>query len=531
MSTAVRAASATLVLLAAVTARAAVLTPPAASVEIDRLSAQNPSAGAMVRRAEGALAAGDVAGAAELYRQARRLAPLSGFADRRHCQMLAELGQRDAAVAACRLALEHGATVLDLRAMVGALMSGPQAPSVADVMDASTMAAGAKRLRSGDVGGYAAFEDIARRLDDRPLVATYLAELQRVAPGDPETRRALALAPRAWLWARGLGWAALLVLCGLALRRRGAIALAVLLAWSAGARAQDGDKQPPADHISSYELNEADPENHLPTKAEIDANPLQFGYLLMDLASKADGAASKGDHQTAAKYYRALAKAVPERSIAFGQLCREYEALGLRKEGVEACRAALGRPGVRVEDYSRYVRLLLDHPGSLTAAEKGDATEIIKHLRADPATRAGADDVQCQLGARLVDARLLDECVAGLVVAAPRDPKTIAYQWTLAMARRDRAGATRQLERAKAAGIKPEGIARMEEGLRKLEARRRLPLVGAAALLAIGALLATYLWRRSSTPPSPPNSPSAPSSGERVGARGRRSRKVADPSP
>ena len=68
--------------------------------------------------------------------------------------------------------------------------------------------------------------------------------------------------------------------------------------------------------------------------------------------------------------FGALAKAVPDRSVSYGKMCAAYEALGERDHGLESCRDALGRQGVRVEDFSRYVRLLLDHQGPATSAEQ-----------------------------------------------------------------------------------------------------------------------------------------------------------------
>jgi len=79
--------------------------PPAAAplIDIDRLAALRPAAGALARNAEAALGAGDIAGALELYRQASQIAPGSGFADRRRCELLAALGRTDEALAACNL--------------------------------------------------------------------------------------------------------------------------------------------------------------------------------------------------------------------------------------------------------------------------------------------------------------------------------------------------------------------------------------------------------------------------------------------
>jgi tetratricopeptide (TPR) repeat protein len=499
------------------------LPPPAAlPADLLRLADQSQAAAALARQGEVAVAAGQLERAVELYRQAGAAAVRNGFTRRRQCELLLALGRRDDALVACRQAVQDGGAVPDLRAEVRALMAGAGPPPVDQVIDALIMAEGAQHLAPGQPWGYAALADIARRIGDQEMMRMNLLQLNRYAPGHHETRRALALGPSPlrW-WLRGLGWAALLLASVLAAwrtvrRGRGrpgrrqprpstaarAITVPVLIlmaAWPGAARAQqENSETPPRDRFSVYPIDDADPRRSIPTAEQAGANPLQFGYWLMDVATRAEMAEKRNDYRAAIKYYQALAGAVPHRAVSYAKICRAHEVLRERDQALETCRVALGKEGARTDDYSRYVRLLMDHPGPLPAAEIAEVKEIVAHLGKDPATRGGSHDVQCQLGVRLDDRKLLESCVAGLVVLAPSDGRTVSYQWALAVARRDFTEARRLVDRARLVGIKAEGIAQMEQGIAIQEARGRLPLwLGAiAAVLALGLLLFRGGWPR-----------------------------------
>ena len=511
---------------------------PAPPVDVDRFRAASPQAGDLASQAEALVAAGRLSEALALYEQAAWLAPHSGFPDRRRCELLIALGQRDRAIEACNLATTYGGSVRDLRATVGAAMAGPGRASSDQVASTFSMATGAQRLLPGQPYGYAALADIARRIGDGPMLAASLESLQRYAPADHETRRAEALAPRTHRGLRLAAWAILLVgvlaAMGSAVRRRlgrgpqtlgasgegiGRRALTTLVLCAAtGAASPVLGADPPAttapsaaaadprlvpvarppEQLGSYPIDEANPSAHLPTPEEINANPIQFGYLLMDLATKAELAEKRKDYAGAVKYYLALAKAVPNRSVSYGKMCRNLELMGDRDNGLWACREALGREGVRVDDYQRYVRLLLDHKGSVTAAERTEIGDIAKHLREDPATRSAADEVDCQLGARTSDVGILTACVAALTAVAPKDPKTISYQWVLAVEMKNYDEAARLMRKATSAGLKPEGVAKMEEIMRAKKIRSYVPLLGATALLILAAAAVVILRRRAS---------------------------------
>jgi tetratricopeptide (TPR) repeat protein len=490
----------TLTALATILAAAspALAVAPASPVELDRLSATSGQAAALAAQGEAALVSGDLARAAQLYRRASQSAPQTGFPARRLCEILTELGQREPALEPCHLAVQYGATVLDVRAAVAAMMLGSGPPSLELIADATMMAAGAQNLLPGQPYAYAAFADIARRIGDMPMMHANLAELERLAPGHPETLRAQRLAPSTHRGWRLAGWGLLLLavlaagaraLRRLAPRSSVAARLALLLLFCGGRALAEEPLQPP-EHLGDDPINEKDPSSQVPTPDKANANPVKFAYLLMDLATKAEEAEKRGQLPEAIKYYQALAKAVPNRSVSYGKICRAYETLGNREAALASCRDALAREGVRVDDYERYVRLLLDHPGAVTPADRADVVEIEAHLRKDPATRAGADDVKCQLGARTSDVAMLEDCVSRLTA---NDARTLSYRWALALERHRFGEARSLIALARGAGLPAPVLAKMESITRSQQLRRRVPLWGGAALGIVG--LALFLRR------------------------------------
>jgi hypothetical protein len=380
------------------------------------------------------------------------------------------------------------------------------------------MADGAQRQLPGKPWGYAAWAEIARRIGDQALLKLSMKELERLAPDHYETRRARALAPHSFGWARAAGWIVLLSVVALGLyrdlssarrRRRPAgpqvafvllLAAGLLLAPPDAAIAAPPAPPPPAaqppelmgppsaERLSDIPIDKRNPESSIPTPEQANANPVQFGYWLMDMATQAEEAEKKKDWRSAIGFYRALARAVPEKSVSFAKICRAYEELGERENGLSTCRLALGKEGAGADDYSRYVRLLLSHPGPVTSAERDEVSEIVKHMRQDPAAGLGALDVQCQLAVRTGDVPTLQECVSALIAAAPQDPRTVSYHWALAVAKRDFPEAARLVQRARTAGVTDDGIAQMEDLLQRWQARRRWPLWG-GVIVAVAALV------------------------------------------
>lgn len=302
-------------------------------------------------------------------------------------------------------------------------------------------------------------------------------------------------------------------------RRRGHVRLALAVALgaacsSSGARADEPasaavtpNHEPTPERLSAFAVDDANPEGHIPTAAQANANPLQFGYFLMDLSGKADEALAAGRPGNAARYYRALARAVPNRSIPFGRLCQALEAAQDRDGALDACRDALGREGVRVEDYARYVRLMLAKTGALTDAERTETSAVIGHLAADPEAKVAAADLSCQVAVRTHDVAGLRACTATLRTAAPNDAKTISFLWALAHETDDRANAGRLTREAERTGVKPEGLETMRAANRaRWPWWRQREVVGAIALVLLGLGGVAWLWRRrGGSGPRPPS--------------------------
>lgn len=253
---------------------------------------------------------------------------------------------------------------------------------------------------------------------------------------------------------------------------------------------------PPAALSQKWPIDHDNPERSVPTAAQRDKNPLEYGYHLMDLIEQAEYAIKKGDKQTATKYYRAVAKAAPEMSVAFTKLCDLYEAIGDREQAAGACAAALSRRGASLADYQRFVRLTLAKEGPLTPQETKDVRDVIQHLSADPnaATKRAATQTQCQLGTRTDDRKLLEECVATLRKSGSNSSEMLMYEWALAMVKKDFREAEGLLEKAKTGGaIGPEGINRMMQATAAAQPAWRRWLGGQSAYILVAALTAVAL--------------------------------------
>jgi hypothetical protein len=451
---------------------------------------------------------------------------------RRRCEALTALGRRSEAVKTCLEAMGYGSTPLAVRATVRAFLAGPEElPSASDLAKA-LMTAGAERRRAPqDRWGYAALCDVADRIGDEVMLEYCSGELLQVAPEDPTTRRVLAELRPAW-WV-GAAWVAI-ALASLATvihallgsRRRmrsrtgaAAVAVAVLLvgtlqavpAYADDAPAHPPSAQPsvakPADDMKPWTIDDKYPEGNIPGEGLRNRNPIQFGYWLQDLSSRAVKASEQGDHEAAIKYFRALAKAVPDRSVAFSKLCIEYNAAGKPNEAIASCGAALLLPGVVLPDFSRYLYLVLAKPGRLSAQDLATLVSVVDHVRTDP--NGGdkvADEMDCEIGVKMRDVPRLQQCTAALDALAPNSANTLTYKWSLAMVQGRYDDAEQLMKVAEASETKPQGLVRMEEEMHRERSRRRLVwgLAALALFLSAGALTVIARRRRSILPPSAP---------------------------
>ncbi len=266
------------------------------------------------------------------------------------------------------------------------------------------------------------------------------------------------------------------------------IALALLCASAHRVRADAVAPGPGGDISAKYRIDDSNPEHSVPTSAEAMKNPLEMGYLMMDLIARADAATQRGDHAAAVRYYRALGKAVPERSVSFAKLCKAYEALGDREQAVEACKLALGKGGVVLEDYARFVHLTLQQAEPLSPDQIEDIDAIVTHigeqLKGDPQGPLSAALLACELGTRLEDTKRLEACSAQLAKLAPKDPRTLSFAWALALKQQDVPKAEQVLGDAKRGGLPAAALAAMET---QLESARNAESTLAAMIRHWGA--------------------------------------------
>jgi len=471
---------------------------PDDEVEMTQMRAHKPRAAELVEKGEASLAEGALWDADGAFRQAQAEDPSVALPWRRDCEALVLLGRRGDAANACVRALELRHANVNLRGLVHALVDGPRPPSPNDLFQALTITSSVRE--SGPSFTTAAMAcAIAEATGDAPMLRRCADDLQRFAPEDPATRHAHALlasrCPPARFW---LGWgvlaAALLASIGHAWRRsrflRGATAAAVivLVAFPRIARAASDDA-PRIKPLTTWPIDDAHPEQSIPNEKARNADPLQFGYWLQDVALKGSVAHDHGDHVAAARFYAALALAVPDRAIGYVKQCDEYDEAGDTARAIEACGQALMRDGTTAKDYVHFVDLLVGKPGSLTQTEVAALDSVVEHMKTDPGAASVVDEVECKVGTRTSNVAQLRECTAALAARDPAGIKTITYQWALAIQEGRVHDAEGLLERAKGAGIPVEEMTRTTEATRSRQ-KRQLALVLLGALIVVGAVVA-----------------------------------------
>ncbi len=494
--------------------------------DLARMNARDPKLSALLVRGEAELHAGLLAAATRSFEQLTERAPESAFAKRRYCQALTELGDRQAAIAACEAALGLRKSYLGFRALVGAVVSMPPKPDELDL--AAQLANTARQHVDDQPWGLAAQGLIAERTGDEKMLQKIVVELERIAPGHYETgraRRALnGFRLPIWAW---LAWGAL----GLAII--GSVVHAAVAAWSrfrarrvvqgvataalllcivllarpAAADAPAPNDGPPPGGLSKWPVNDADPKKSLPTTEQRDKNPMEFGYHMMDLADKADIAKRKGDDAAVARYYEAMAVAVPDRAIGYRRSCEAYDQIGDSEKALQMCRGALGADGLEVNDYLHFAQLVMAKAGPLAPTEIEDLTQIATHLKAEQGATAAGLKVQCDLAQRLDDAKRLDECAKAVAKETPEDPKLVIYQWGVAMKQEDYARARQLVETARQSKLQPAGIEVMQRmtdeqsapGRRVVRALVRHAALLVASLALLGAA-GFGLWFRKRRP-------------------------------
>jgi len=451
--------------------------------DLDIMRAKEPKAFELFTQGEAALAAGRAREASELFGKIHAIWPSGGIIARRHCQALAELGERRAAIGECRRAITNGGSFLDHRALVLALTTGEEPLEVDDLADASRAAQSAKEHAPSLPYGYAADCDIARRLGDERMLRTCTEKLVEIAPDHYETRRSVAALRRGsseplrigfWLCFAAASIATLAHAARRVFGRRVPRAAVLLLGVSLSLHARAEGPPPVASGeggpgvpgvtkgFSKWSIDHADPMSSVPSAEQRDANPLEYGYFLMDLTEAGDRAMKNKDYLAAAKYYQALAKAVPDAGRGFAKTCEAFEALGNRQKALEYCTLAIALRGARLVDYGRYARIMLSKPERLTPAEVAELAQVNAHLRTIEGGPALSQSIDCEIGVRNEDLKRLEQCTDALQKSEPGKARTITYQFAYALARKDESRARQVIAEARKAALPAAAIQKME---------------------------------------------------------------------
>jgi tetratricopeptide (TPR) repeat protein len=484
---------------------------PDDEVEVRVMKERKPHALALVEEGEALGAAGSLWEADTRFRQAEAELPDVALPWRRDCEALTALGRRGEALTACSRALEIRRANVNLRALIRALVDGPSAPTVNELFQALAITASVrdKGLATTPV---AMTCDIAEGIGDGAMLRRCTEELEQLAPKDPQTRRAEELlqgeSPRPLFWG---GWLALaaagIATAGHALRRGGSrrrgLAAALTLALVAGPVTAHAQPQAPTDRLSQWPVDDAHPESSIPTEKQRNADPLQFGYWLQDLVLKANRARANGDHAAAARFFQAMATAVPDRAVAFVKLCEDYEAMGDLQKAIGSCGDALLVDGATVHDYVRFVDLLLSKPGTLQPKEVLALNHVVQHMKSDPAAGAAADEVECKVAVRTSNVVELRECSAAMAAREPDGVMSITYEWALAILEGNLEGAESLVKRAKAAGIPIDGMAKATADSESHRRWMTALILAAIALVGGGVAVGGRAWKRRSSSLTP----------------------------
>jgi hypothetical protein len=477
----------------------------------------------LLRDAARAQQSGRLQEAAALFDRAHAAFPQDVTAARGSCEAGLALAESSPlsrnAVDSCYQAYVLTHVPRDTRNRVAALLKEKAIPDLDVVALASLGAEAALKQAPEQVWGHLARYDLARRLGRADLLAASRIDLEPFASTEPAALEALndrLGRPPAWVWLLRI-----LVLSGLAAtglhafasrRRRASPSkealpsrkVAILLgffslavsstAWSveppAAAPNLNDDEKPVVkdDQISSFKIDDAHPEVAVQTLLAKTNDPLQLGYLLQDLAVRADAANGKGDNARAARYYHALGVAAP---TPYGPRmeCKAREAIGDIPGAILACRELLTRNGVVVDDHVHFVELVLKSTQPLPALEQKELEGVIAHLEKETKLGDLPAFLRCKVALRFDDGAGLDACESALKSAPVDDPRVIAIKWGLAVREHDKAGALALVEQARKAGASADNISRMVQTTNAMATRRlqKTAVIGALGILLLGA--------------------------------------------
>lgn len=259
----------------------------------------------------------------------------------------------------------------------------------------------------------------------------------------------------------------------------------------------------PSEGVYGPPIDDSDPASSVPSQAVLDADPLAAGYLLMELSLRAEVAEAEKDYAAAARYFQAIAKAVPDRALAFSKLCHYHQLLAESDKALAACARATRLEGSKLADHLSYAALVLaSAPAgqSLSPQAVVELEATLQHLDAEGVTAPELDILMCKFAVKVGDSQRLRRCVDRMVAKDPESPLTFSHRFSLALMEQDHGEASEVLDEARAANVPIEALDLMT---RELESRRRaisptlVAKAGGAVAGAAGAAWALMaVWRR-----------------------------------
>ncbi len=132
---------------------------------------------------------------------------------------------------------------------------------------------------------------------------------------------------------------------------------------------------------SKYKIDDANPEASVPSDVERNKNPLEFGYLIQDLVARGEAAHKDKNYGAEVRYYRAVAKAVPDAARSWSLLCEAYRLINERAKAAQSCKYATEREGAQLKDFVLYVSLMLEKREPLTPEEEADLRGVVAHFQ------------------------------------------------------------------------------------------------------------------------------------------------------
>ena len=342
-------------------------------------------------------------------------------------------------------------------------------------------------------------------------------ELERIAPDDPELPRAIrALSPQCPPWRFWGGWLAIAVAAAVTSNPRASAGPPALpgaghrrcrgfrvagRVRSRACRRVAARRTPSTGWLSKRPVDDQHPEDGIPTEKREERRSSRVRILAAGRrARRRERADKRGDHAAALRFYATLAKAVPDRAVAYSKMCNEYEALGDVEKATSACGDALLRDGVRLGDYTHFVRLIVGKPGKLNEKEVAALGNVIQHMRDDPQGQGTVDEIECEVGVRTSNVAQLRECTTALLARAPNDPKTVTYQWALAVQEGEFDDADELVERASTLGVHVEAMRQATAAGEKQHRMTLFVIFASALLVAVAALAGGAALRRRLSP-------------------------------